>query len=46
MKEAGEMNIEIFIISTLYWVSLFALCMWLGRRLSKLSKKIEELETK
>jgi len=35
---------EVFLASTIYWISILAIGIWLSRRLSSLRQKLADLE--
>jgi len=38
------MEPEVFLVSTIYWISILAVGIWLNRRLSSLRQKVAGLE--
>lgn len=39
------MELEVFLVSTLYWVAILGVGIWLNRRLSSLKQRLTSLET-
>jgi len=40
------MELEVFIISAIYWISILAVFVWLSKRHSDLKKKLDDLESR
>lgn len=40
------MELEVFLVSTIYWISILAVGIWLNRRLSSLRQRLANLEGK
>ncbi len=38
------MELEVFLVSTVYWISILAVGIWLHRRLSSLERKLVNLQ--
>jgi hypothetical protein len=44
MKGVNKLEIELFVVSFIYWGSTLIFLIWLDRRLSNLKKRLAELE--
>lgn len=38
------MELELFLVSIIYWISILAVGFWLSRRLSSLKQRLADLE--
>lgn len=38
------MQPEVFIVSTIYWISIILILVWINRRISELKERIRKLE--